>query len=146
MTINQLRAFVVLAATGSVREAAQRLVVTQPAVSASVAALQAELGVALVERQGRGLRLTAAGIILADYGKRILGLLDEARVATVAGADPERGRLRLAAVTTAGEHVVPHVLASFREAHPEVEVVLEDDIYGQLRIICLKPLDCQINM
>jgi DNA-binding transcriptional LysR family regulator len=125
MTINQLRAFVVLAATGSVREAAQRLVVTQPAVSATVAALQAELGVALVERQGRGLRLTAAGIILADYGKRILGLLDEARVATVAGADPERGRLRLAAVTTAGEHVVPHVLASFREAHPEVEVVLE---------------------
>jgi LysR family transcriptional regulator, low CO2-responsive transcriptional regulator len=125
MTINQLRAFVALAGAGSVREAAKRLFVTQPAVSASVAALQAELGVRLVERDGRGLRLTDAGLVLAGYGRRILGLLEEAKLATVAGADPERGRLRLAAVTTAGEHIVPAVLATFRDDHPEVEVVLE---------------------
>jgi len=125
MTLNQLRAFVMLAGTGSVREAARRLFVTQPAVSATVAALQAELGVRLVERDGRGLRLTDAGLVLADYGRRILGLWEEATLATVAGADPERGRLRLAAVTTAGEHLVPAVLASFRDGHPAVEVVLE---------------------
>jgi DNA-binding transcriptional LysR family regulator len=47
------------------------------------------------------------------------------RVATIAKANPERGRLRLAAVTTAGEHIVPPLLAGFRRAHPEVEVVLE---------------------
>jgi DNA-binding transcriptional LysR family regulator len=125
MTINQLRTFVMLAGAGSVREAAQRLFVTQPAVSAAVAALQSELGVRLVEREGRGLRLTDAGLVLAGYGRRILGLWEEAASATVAGADPERGRLRLAAVTTAGEHVVPALLASFRELHPGVEVVLE---------------------
>ena len=107
------------------RVAAQRLVVSQPAVSASVAALQSELGVRLVERDGRGLRLTQAGMVLAGYGRRILGLWEEAASATVAAVDPEQGRLRLAAVTTAGEHIVPALLASFREDHPKVEVVLE---------------------
>ena len=124
MTINQLRAFVVLAGAGSVREAAKRLFVTQPAVSASVAALQAELGVRLVERRARPTahrRRPRAGW-LRQADPRSLG---GGQVATVAGADPERGRLRLAAVTTAGEHIVPAVLATFRDDHPEVEVVLE---------------------
>lgn len=125
MTPNQLATFCAVAATGSVREAADRLVVSQSAVSSVLAALQSELGVRLVRRDGRGISLTAAGDVLAGYGRRILALLDEAVVATVAKADPERGRLRLAAVTTAGEHVVPFLLAAFRAEHPGVEVVLE---------------------
>ncbi len=125
MTPSQLHTFVAIADSGSVREAAERLVVSQSAVSSVLAALQDELGVRLVERNGRGLRLTEAGQVLAGYGRRILGLWDEARVATVAKADPEHGRLRLAAVTTAGEHVVPPLLAAFRRAHPSVEVTLE---------------------
>ncbi|MDQ6837594.1 MAG: LysR substrate-binding domain-containing protein [Actinomycetota bacterium] len=114
-----------VADTGSVREAAQRLVVSQSAVSSVLAALAGELGVRLVERDGRGLRITEAGEVLAGYGRRILGLWEEARVATVAKADPEHGRLRLAVVTTAGEHVVPPLLAAFRSKHPTVEVTLE---------------------
>lgn len=107
------------------REAARSLVVSQPAVSAALASLQAELGVRLVERDGRGLRLTEAGTVLAGYGRRILGMWQEAAVAAASAAAPERGRLRLAAVTTAGEHVLPQLLASFRERYPEAEVVLE---------------------
>ncbi len=125
MTPNQLQTFVTVADVGSVREAAERLFVSQPAVSSVLAALHEELGVHLVERDGRGLRLTEAGTVLAGYGRRLLGLWDEAVTATVARADPERGRLRLAAVTTAGEHVLPPLLASFRTLHPNVEVVLE---------------------
>jgi len=125
MTPSQLRTFVAVADTASVREAAAALVVSQPAVSAALASLQRELEVKLVAREGRGLRLTPAGEVLASYARRILGLWNEAQVATVASADPERGRLRLATVTTAGEHVVPALLASFRAAHPHVEIVLE---------------------
>ncbi len=125
MTPNQLQTFAVLADTESVRETAERLVVSQPAVSSVVARLQEELGVRLVERNGRGLRLTSAGRVLAGYSQRLLGLWDEAKVATMANADPERGCLRLAAVTTAGEHVVPALLASFRRLYPAAEVVLE---------------------
>lgn len=125
MTPSQLHTFCAVADTGSVREAADRLVVSQSAVSSVLAGLQQELGVSLVRREGRGLRLTEGGEMLAAYGRRILGLWDEAMVATMAKADPERGRLRLAAVTTAGEHIVPPLLAAFRRAHPHVEVVLE---------------------
>lgn len=125
MTLSQLRAFVAVARLGSVRRAATDLVVSQPAVSAAVSALQQDLGVPLVAREGRGLVLTPAGRVFAGYARQVLGLLDEARVAAVGQLDPESGRVRLAAVTTAGEHVLPAFLADFRARYPEAEVVLE---------------------
>ncbi|MDQ3944859.1 MAG: LysR family transcriptional regulator [Actinomycetota bacterium] len=125
MTIGQLRTFLAVAATGSVRAAAEQLVVTQPAVSAALAALQKEVGVALVEREGRGLRLTAAGRTFAAHTRRALGLLEAGMVAAAGAAEPERGRVRLAAVTTAGERLVPPLLVSFRAEWPDVEVTLE---------------------
>jgi len=125
MTPGQLRTFLAVAQTGSVRAAAEALVVSQPAVSAALGSLQRELGVPLVVRDGRGLRITKSGIVLARYAQRLLGLLEEAASATKAEADPEVGTLRLAAVTTAGEHVVPAMLATFRREYPRVEVSLE---------------------
>ncbi|MBW3627147.1 MAG: LysR family transcriptional regulator [Actinobacteria bacterium] len=125
MTLTQLRAFVEVAATRSVRDAAAHLVVTQPAVSAAVAALQRDLGVTLLTRDGRGVELTAAGHVFAHYARQVLGLLDEGRAAAAGRVHPERGRVRLAAVTTAGEHVLPPFLAAFRTRYPEAEVLLE---------------------
>jgi DNA-binding transcriptional LysR family regulator len=125
MTLNQLRTFLAVADTGSVRAAAQELVVTQAAVSASLAALQKSLGVALLAPEGRGLRLTSAGESYAGYVRRVLGLLDEAGLAAAAAADPERGELRIAAVTTAAEQIVPGLLSSFRQRYPRMGVRLE---------------------
>ncbi|MGH3836003.1 MAG: LysR family transcriptional regulator [Pseudonocardiaceae bacterium] len=125
MTESRLRTLVALAATGSVRGAASRLTVTESAVSASIGALARELGVPLVEPVGRGLRLTASGAVYARYARRVLGLLDEGAAAAVQELDPERGRLRLAAVTTAGEHLLPALLAAFRLRHPRVALALE---------------------
>src|SRR5919198_6117788 len=103
MTIGQLRTFLAVAATGSVRAAAERLVVTQPAVSAALSALQREIGVPLVDRDGRGLRLTPAGRAFAEHARRALGLLDQGVAVATEAAEPARGRLRLAAVTTTPE-------------------------------------------
>jgi DNA-binding transcriptional LysR family regulator len=125
MTESRLRTLVALAATGSVRGAASRLTVTESAVSASIGALARELGVPLVEPVGRGLRLTASGAVYARYARRVLGLLDEGAAAAVQELDPERGRLRLAAVTTAGEHLLPALLAAFRRRHPKIALALE---------------------
>lgn len=125
MTPTQLRTFVEVSATGSVRQAAERLFVTPPAVSAALAALQKELGVSLVQREGRGLVVTGPGVIFAGYARRVLGLLDEAAAAVSGQGDAERGRVRLAAVTTAGEHVLPRFLASFRSHYPLTEISLE---------------------
>ena len=125
ITVTQLRTFVEVAEAGSVRVAAERLIVSQPAVSAVLAALHREVGVPLVAREGRGLRITPAGVVFARYARRILGLLDEARVAATGQLHPDKGRVRLAAVTTAGEHVLPAFLASFRARYPSAEVRLE---------------------
>src|SRR6266700_2845409 len=125
MTLNQLRSFLAVADSGSVRAAAEELVVTQAAVSAAITALQKSLGVALVTPDGRGLRLTDAGASYARYARRILGLLDEAGRASAAAADPESGELRIAAVTTAAEQLVPGILGGFRRRHPQTGVRLE---------------------
>jgi len=61
LTLGQMRTFLAVASTGSVRAAAEQLVVTQPAVSSALAAVRRQVGVALVMRDGRGLRLTPAG-------------------------------------------------------------------------------------
>ncbi|MBG0832437.1 LysR family transcriptional regulator [Planomonospora sp. ID67723] len=125
MTLTQLRTFLAVAETGSVRAAAERLYVTQSAVSAALVALQRSLGLRLVRPAGRGLRLTEAGEVYAEYVRRVLGLLEEARTAAAGEADPERGQVRVAAVTTAGEELLPPLLAGFRNRHPGVGIILE---------------------
>ena len=125
MTLNQLRTFLAVAETGSVRAAAEQLVVTQAAVSASLGALQKSLALQLLAPAGRGLRLTKAGQEYARYVRKILGLLDEAHRVAASAADPERGELRIAAVTTAAEQIVPGLLRGFRRRHPDIGVLLE---------------------
>jgi LysR family transcriptional regulator, low CO2-responsive transcriptional regulator len=125
MTFNQLRTFVEVAASGSVIEAARTLLVSPPAVSAAVGSIEKELGIQLVERAGRGLVITPAGMVFARYANQVLALLETGKAATAEALDPERGQLRLVAVTTAGEHVVPRFLASFRTRHPEAGITLE---------------------
>ena len=126
MTTNsRLRAFVEVAETGSVRAAAQRLFVTESAVSAAITTLAREVGVPLMERNGRGVRLTGAGALYAGYARTILGLHEQAAAAARDHGRPDKGLVRLAAVTTAGEHVLPGLLASFRESHPRIQLRLE---------------------
>lgn len=125
MTLVQLRIFLAVVRQGSVKGAAAELLVTQPAVSAGVAALERDFGVALLVREGRGVRLTPAGEVLARYAATSLGLLEQGRDAATAAAHPGRGRLRLAAVHTAGEYVVPPLLKAFGTRYPDVEIFLE---------------------
>jgi DNA-binding transcriptional LysR family regulator len=125
MTFGQLRTFVVVARRGSVTAAAAELFVTPPAISAAVSALERELGLALLEREGRGIRLTGAGQAFAHYAAASLGLLEQGRDAATFAERPGTGRLRVAAVMTAGEYVVPAILKGFRRTHPDVDVQLE---------------------
>jgi DNA-binding transcriptional LysR family regulator len=125
VTLNQLSSFLAVAREGSVSAAAEKLFVTQPSISAAVSALSRELGVDLTERVGRGVGLTAAGQAFRPYAADVLGLVEQGRQAAREAADLSMRSLRLVAVATAAEYVVPALLRSFAEHHPEIHLSLE---------------------
>lgn len=125
VTHTQLRAFVAVARAGSVHAAAEHLFVSQPSVSAALAALARELDVQLVERHGRGVRLTEAGEAYLPYATQVLGLVDEGREAAHEAVRREGARVRVVAVNTAGEYLLPPLIQAFRGCAPRVEVLLE---------------------
>jgi DNA-binding transcriptional LysR family regulator len=125
VTLNQLTSFLAVAREGSVSGAAQKLVVTQPSISAAVSALSRELGVELTERVGRGVGLTAAGNAFRPYAADVLGLIEQGKRAAQEAADVSARSLRIVAVATAAEFVVPSLLRAFTRSHPEINLTLE---------------------
>jgi LysR family transcriptional regulator, transcriptional activator of the cysJI operon len=121
----RLRAFAAVARTGSFTRAAEALYVSQPAVSKHVSALEAELGVELVERSRRGASLTHPGDVLADYVLRAEALLANGRRALLAAAGEEAGTLAFAASGIPGTYLLPEVVARFKQQHPVVDIVFE---------------------
>jgi len=125
ITLTQIRAFLAVRGTGSVHAAAAQLLISQPSVSAAIAALSSELDTGLFERHGRGVRLTPAGEAFAPYAAEVLGLLEQGRNAAHEAAHPEQSKIRLVAVNTAGEYLVPPLIQAYRQRHPEVSILLE---------------------
>jgi LysR family transcriptional regulator, low CO2-responsive transcriptional regulator len=132
ITLTQLRSFLAVVRNGSVTAAADELVVTQPSVSAAIAALSQEVGAPLLERDGRGVRPTAAGHAFAPYATDVIGLLDKGcRAAQEAAAATDRA-LRIAAVTTAAESFVPALMRAFARERPDVRMALSVGNRGQV--------------
>jgi DNA-binding transcriptional LysR family regulator len=125
VTVTQLRSFLAVVRTGSVTAAAEELVVSQPSVSAAVSALTRELGVELTERVGRNVRPSPAGKVFASYAADVVGLLDQGARAARETADRAATELRIGAVTTAGEYIVPQLMQAFATRHPEVTLSVD---------------------
>ena len=124
MTLTQLRAFATVARMGSVSAAAQVLGVTEPAVSAAVAALRRDLGDSLFIRARGGIRLTPGGERLAAAAAEIIGLEDRLR-REVGEARGERGLLRLAVSPAVAEYASAPLLDAFTRRWPTLEVAQE---------------------
>jgi DNA-binding transcriptional LysR family regulator len=125
ITLTQLRSFVAIVETGSVTAAATELYVTQPSISAAVSALSKELGVELTKRAGRSVELSDAGEAFAPYAAHVIGLLEQGgRAASEAAGAVER-EVRIAAVTTAAEHIVPPLVQAFSARRPELSLTLD---------------------
>jgi DNA-binding transcriptional LysR family regulator len=132
ITLTQLRAFLAVTRTGSVHAAAAQLHVSQPSVSAAIAALGRELDVQLFERDGRGVRPTEAAGAFAPYAAQLLGLLEQGREAAHDAARPEASRIRVIAVNTAGEYLLPPLIHAYRRLYPGSEILLEIGNRGTL--------------
>ncbi len=112
--------------------AADELVVTQPSVSAAVTALARELGTPLLDREGRGVRPTPAGLAFAAYAADVVGLLESGRRAAGEAAGVAARTLRIGAVTTAAESFVPALMHAFAQARPDIELALNVGNRGQV--------------
>ena len=126
LNVTRLRVLRELAHRGSIAAVADALWLTPSAVSQQLSALERETRVQLVERAGRGVKLTAAGQVLADHSERVFEALDEARAALHALQTQPTGRLRVASFPSVVRLVIPPVLARLRERFPDLLVEVED--------------------
>ena len=126
LDIVRLRILAAIAAHGSVTKAAKQLNYSQPAVSHHLARLEAETGARLVQRVGRGIRLTPEGQHLARRAAEIVGRVDTTAVELAAMVGLRTGRVRVAGFQSALAALVPHAAATLRRDHPGIELHLID--------------------
>ncbi|MDH6110867.1 DNA-binding transcriptional LysR family regulator [Kitasatospora sp. MAP12-15] len=123
----KLAQFAAVARLEHVTRAAQLLGMPQPTLSRAVARLEDELGVALLARQGRTVRLTRAGRLLLGSVERALAEIERGAEAVRAEADPASGRVAFGFLHTLGTDAVPALLRGFRTDHPQVRFQLVQD-------------------
>jgi DNA-binding transcriptional LysR family regulator len=126
LDVTRLRVLVAVAQYGSVTAAARALNYAQPSVSHHLARLEAETGTKLIQRAGRGIRLTDAGRLLAERGAEVIGRLDAAENELAAYTGVRAGRLRLAAFPSALGTIVPAAAAMLREHEHSVDLRLTE--------------------
>lgn len=121
----QLRAFTILARTGSFTETARSLHLSQSAISHAIKALEDEVRCRLLDRVGKKVILTQAGEQLLTHADKILETMATAREELDHLGRWGRGRLRIGASTTACQHILPAVLREFKESFPQCAIHIE---------------------
>src|SRR5262245_41075012 len=122
MELHLLRSFREVARERSFTAAAKNLVLTQPAVSQQVKALEDELGERLFDRTGRDVRLTPAGEVLLEAAERVFSLVDDATRRIREARTSDEGTVTLACGDTVTLYLLPPVLGEFRRRFPKADV------------------------
>lgn len=125
MQLSAIEAFIAVCDTGSFREAARRLHLTQPAVSKRIATIEDRLGYPLFDRVGRGVGLTEAGRSFLPHARRVLAEMEDAHRALDGLSERVQGELRLALSHHVGLHRMPPVLRRYVEIYPEVRLDIQ---------------------
>ncbi len=124
MNLSQLKAFLAVAQDRSFSRAAEKLYLTQPAVSKQIQALEEGLGMRLFDRVGRSILLTEAGNILQDHAHIVFQTLEEARETITQLRGLQRGHLRISAASTIGTYMLPQPLGELKAQFPGIEISL----------------------
>ena len=132
MELYQLRTFAAVAQEGHVTRAAERLHISQPAVSGQIKALEQQLGVRLFERSASGMGLTPAGRELLTYAQKVIGAADQLRrtAQRLTGADAVVGRLRVGTVSDPETNRLGDLLAAATAKHPGLDLELQQEVSG----------------
>ncbi len=124
MTLRQLEIFLAVARAGSFRRAAERLALSQPALSQQIKELERRLDSPLFDRLGRSISLTQAGRLLEEHARRIFAMLQGVQDAMRELRGLDRGSLLLGGSTTPGIYLLPWLLGRFKARHGGIEVSL----------------------
>ncbi|MEU4477436.1 LysR family transcriptional regulator [Micromonospora sp. NPDC023966] len=127
MQLHQLRYFVAVAEVRHFTQAADLVGITQPSLSKQIHALETDLGAPLFERVRGNIALTAAGEVLLPLAKRILADVETATREVQELVGLRRGRVRLGATPSLATSLAPPVLRRFRDAHPTVDLRVEEN-------------------
>jgi DNA-binding transcriptional LysR family regulator len=126
MRIEDMKAFVTLADIGTYHAAAEILCITQPALTRRIQKLEELLGVRLLERSTRRLRLTGAGYDFLDKARRIVIDTDNAIAELRAAGSQRHGQVRIACLPSVGLRLLPEVLPEYQRTHPRVALRIVD--------------------
>lgn len=137
MNLRQLQHFVALAETCNMRKSSDRLNLSQPALSKSIHTLEEQLGVALFERLGRGLRLTPVGTWLLSRSASLLADAQRLRAEIELIKRQSTGLVKMAAGTVLGASLIPRSLARLREVAPTLRVVVLSGYWDDQRTMLL---------
>ena len=124
--LTQLRAMVAVAESGNFSEAGLQLGVSQSAVSHAIATLEAELGVVLFSRGRHGAHLTPVGERMLQHARQMLDLLEVMDKEASLAKGLEGGQVRVTSIRSVGTHVLPEVIAQFRDRYPAISVALTE--------------------
>lgn len=125
MEIGQLEAFLAVVREGSFTNAAARLNLTQPSLSARIHLLEQSLGGELFQRDKRPVQLTAIGEIFVDYAERAVGILDAGCEAVRSAKDGMAGRVLVACPYSLAADLMPAVVNRFSQSYPQAELSIE---------------------
>ena len=131
-TIRQLRFLVAVANELNFSRAAEKCHVTQPTLSAGLKELETQLGVMLVERTRRSVRMTSAGDEITERARRILADIAEIEALAAYHGGAFTGSLRLGAIPTVGPYLVPHALPLLRARYPDLKLFLREELTDTL--------------
>lgn len=140
---NQARSFLAVAEEGSFSAAAAALRVTQPTVTRQIAALETDLGVTLLERTGRSVALTQAGIDLLDHVKTMAEGANLMSLVASGTSQAIAGQVRVTAAEMTAAYVLPPILDRFSEVAPDLEIEIVAD--NGLRDLLLREADIAVR-
>jgi LysR family hydrogen peroxide-inducible transcriptional activator len=127
MNLRALQYFVKLAELQHFSKAAEACFVSQPTLSTQIMKLEEELGVQLVERIPRKVKLTPVGEEIAQRARHVLRDIEQIRMTARRSRDPETGTLRLGIFPTLAPYLLPHVVPGIRRRFPELKLQLAEE-------------------
>ena len=124
--LNQLRAFFLAAKEKNITRAAERLCITQPAVTMQIKSLEHTLGMKLIQKCGKDFHLTEVGNVLFGYVERIFNIVEEMDYALKSYTELAQGSLKLGTTRSFARYFMPDLISRYQDLYPKVKVFLKE--------------------